>query len=142
MNPFTVHPVEIAGQIAALDAASYGRAYLGLVRGAWLDELRISQSRPVVALREAWEVIRRLLSGDLEGFSGERFSLPPGRELHYELVRPAVPLLIGAWRAGLAALAGELAGGAQGRRVRKPGDGGRRARAACGRGGACRSPRG
>ena len=34
LNPFTLHPVEIAGQIAALDAASGGRAYLGLVRGA------------------------------------------------------------------------------------------------------------
>ena len=26
LNPFTVHPVEIAGQIAALDATSNGRA--------------------------------------------------------------------------------------------------------------------
>jgi 5,10-methylenetetrahydromethanopterin reductase len=109
MNPFTVHPVEIAGQIAALDAASHGRAYLGLVRGAWLDELGVAQARPVVAVREAWEVVRRLLAGDLEGFAGERFSLPQGRELHYGLVRAAVPLLIGAWRPGLVALAGELA---------------------------------
>ena len=30
LNPFTVHPVEIAGQIAALDRASRGRAFLGL----------------------------------------------------------------------------------------------------------------
>jgi 5,10-methylenetetrahydromethanopterin reductase len=109
MNPFTVHPVEIAGQIAALDAASDGRAYLGLVRGAWLDELGVSQERPVVAIREAWEVVRRLLAGDVEGFAGERFSLPPGRELHYARRRPAVPLLIGAWLPGLVALAGELA---------------------------------
>ena len=34
LNPFTLHPVEIAGQVAALDAVSGGRAYLGLVRGA------------------------------------------------------------------------------------------------------------
>ena len=87
MNPFTVHPVEIAGQIAALDAASHGRAYLGLVRGRLARRAGCSQPRPVVALREAWEVVRRLLAGDLEGFAGERFSLPPGRELHYELVR-------------------------------------------------------
>ena len=37
LNPFTLHPVEIAGQIAALDAVSGGRAYLGLVRGSWLE---------------------------------------------------------------------------------------------------------
>ena len=30
LNPFTLHPVEIAGQVAAIDAASHGRAYLGL----------------------------------------------------------------------------------------------------------------
>src|SRR5204863_9773787 len=33
-NPFIVHPVEIAGQVAVLDAATNGRAYLGLGRGA------------------------------------------------------------------------------------------------------------
>src|ERR1700733_8191101 len=31
-NPYTLHPYEIAGQVAALDAASVGRAYLGLAR--------------------------------------------------------------------------------------------------------------
>ena len=36
-NPYTRHPYEIAGQVAALDAASAGRAYLGLARGAWLS---------------------------------------------------------------------------------------------------------
>ena len=39
LNPYTLHPVEIAGQIAALDFVSNGRAYLGLVQGAWLDRL-------------------------------------------------------------------------------------------------------
>ena len=31
-NPYTLHPYEIAGQVAALDRASGGRAYLGLAR--------------------------------------------------------------------------------------------------------------
>jgi 5,10-methylenetetrahydromethanopterin reductase len=34
LNPFTLHPYEIAGQIALLDAVSDGRAYLGLAKGA------------------------------------------------------------------------------------------------------------
>jgi 5,10-methylenetetrahydromethanopterin reductase len=108
LNPFTLHPVEIAGQIAALDAVSGGRAYLGLVRGSWLDALGI-ESRPSAALREAVEVIRRLLAGDASGFAGERFSLAPGARLRYEPVRPEVPLLIGTWGSQLAALAGEIA---------------------------------
>ena len=75
LNPFTVHPVEIAGQIAALDAASDGRAFLGLARGAWLETLGVDQSHPVTAIAEAWEVIRRLLAGDDSGFTGRRFTL-------------------------------------------------------------------
>jgi 5,10-methylenetetrahydromethanopterin reductase len=109
LNPFTLHPVEIAGQIAALDAFSRGRAYLGLVRGSWLDVLGIEPQRPVAALREAVEVVRRLLRGDTDGFAGECFSLASGACLHYEPLRPEVPLLIGAWAEGVAALAGELA---------------------------------
>jgi 5,10-methylenetetrahydromethanopterin reductase len=83
LNPFTLHPVEIAGQIAMLDAASDGRAFLGLARGAWLEELGLDQSEPVSAIREAWEVVRRLLAGEESGFAGERFSLPQGSRLRY-----------------------------------------------------------
>ena len=47
MNPYTLHPVEIAGQIAFLDAVSGGRAYLGLSPGAWLASVGITQARPL-----------------------------------------------------------------------------------------------
>lgn len=109
LNPFTLHPVEIAGQTAALDAASGGRAYLGLVRGTWLESLRLEQRRPLTALREAVEVVRRLLSGDDSGFAGERFSLEPGARLRYAPLRSEVPLLIGTWGKKTAAFAGEVA---------------------------------
>jgi 5,10-methylenetetrahydromethanopterin reductase len=106
LNPFMLHPVEIAGQIAMLDAASDGRAFLGLSRGAWLETLGVDQSEPVTAIREAWEVVGRLLAGDDSGFAGERFSLPQGSRLHYERRRPSVPLLVGTWSPKLAAFAG------------------------------------
>jgi 5,10-methylenetetrahydromethanopterin reductase len=109
LNPFTLHPVEIAGQIAALDAISDGRAYLGLVRGSWLDELGIEPRRPLTAMREAVELIRRLLAGDTSGFAGEQFSLARGAHLRYEPRRPEIPLLIGTWSDRLAAYAGEVA---------------------------------
>ena len=44
VNPFTCHPINIAGNIALLDEASQGRAYLGLARGAWLDSLGAKKS--------------------------------------------------------------------------------------------------
>ena len=109
LNPFTLHPVEIAGQIAALDAVSAGRAYLGLVQGSWLDALGIEPRRPLTAIREAVEVIRRLLSGDESGFEGEQFSLARGARLRYEPLRADVPLMIGTWGTRVAAYAGEVA---------------------------------
>lgn len=109
LNPFTVHPVEIAGQTAALDQASRGRAFLGLAAGAWLDSLGLEQSGRAPAVREAWEVVRRLLAGDDSGFEGDRFSLPSGGRLQYAVERSAVPLLVGTWSPALARFAGEAA---------------------------------
>lgn len=109
LNPYTLHPVEIAGQVAALDAASRGRAYLGLVQGSWLDRLGIEPRKPLAAVRETVEIVRRLLAGDRSGFEGELFSLAAGAGLNYEPPRPAVPLMIGTWKPRLAALAGEVA---------------------------------
>lgn len=109
LNTWLLHPVEVAGQIAALDAVSGGRAYLGLVRGAWLDAIGIAERAPMRRLREAVGAIRHLLAGREDGFASDLFPLPPGRLLQYEVVRPDVPLLIGTWGAKTAELAGELA---------------------------------
>ncbi len=109
LNPFTLHPVEIAGQIAALDRASDGRAYLGLVKGAWLDRLGLDEKRPLAGLQEAVEVVRRLLAGDRAGFAGKRFMLAPGAGLETAPVRAAVPLTIGTWGRRTAAWAGTVA---------------------------------
>ena len=109
LNPYTLHPVEIAGQVAALDRASGGRAFLGLAAGAWLGELGVEQERPLRTLREAWEVVSRLLAGDRGGFVGEVFRLPAGAGLEYDVERTRVPLLIGTWSEGLTRFAAERA---------------------------------
>jgi 5,10-methylenetetrahydromethanopterin reductase len=110
LNPYTMHPVEIAGQVAALDAASNGRAYLGLARGAWLSSIGVLQPRPVTAIREAAAVVGMLLAGDASGYRGELFTVVPGFRLRHELPRKQVPLLIGGWGERTVALAGEIAG--------------------------------
>jgi len=109
LNSNTLHPVEIAGQAAALDLASNGRAYLGLVTGSWLEQLGLDENRPLTRLREAVEVVRRLLERDTSGFAGERFTLAPGAGLEYEPLRPQVPLMIGTWRPRAAAFAATVA---------------------------------
>ncbi|MDF5754229.1 LLM class flavin-dependent oxidoreductase [Spongiactinospora sp. TRM90649] len=109
LNPFSMAPYEIAGQVAALDLASDGRAYLGLARGTWLGEVGLAQPRPTAALAECAEVVYRLLGGDTSGFEGSVFRLAPGTALRYEVRRPRPPLLIGAWGPRGAALAGRIA---------------------------------
>ncbi len=109
LNPSTLHPVELAGQAAALDLASSGRAYLGLVAGAWLDRLGLDEHKPVQRMREAVEIVRRRHAGDRSGFAGEVFTLAPGAGLEYAPARKRVPLMIGTWKPRMAALAGETA---------------------------------
>ena len=109
LNPFTLHPYEIAGQIAVLDAVSGGRAFLGLAKGAWLDRLGIEEERPLAGLREAVEIVRALIAGDETGVAGERFELAPRTTLAYPRVRDAVPLLVGTWGRKTARWAGTVA---------------------------------
>jgi 5,10-methylenetetrahydromethanopterin reductase len=97
VNPFTCHPLNIAGNIALLDEASQGRAYLGLARGAWLDWLGIEPARPIVALREAFACIRHLLTRSPAPYTGEVFRLAGGDSLRWQILRPEVPLLLGTW---------------------------------------------
>lgn len=82
LNPYTMHPVEIASVIGSLNDASGGRAYLGLARGAWLHTLGIDQRDAVTRVRAAAEFVR---------------------------TRVDVPLLIGGWGRRMVALAGEIA---------------------------------
>lgn len=109
LNPYLLHPVEIAGQIALLDAASGGRAYLGLARGAWLDTVGVSDDRPLTRIRETVAVVRHLLAGREDGYHGELYRLPEGRLFDYPVLRPDVPILLGSWGPKMLALAGEVA---------------------------------
>ena len=82
LNPYTMRPGEIAAAISMLDAASGGRAYLGLARGAWLETIGIRQVDPATAVRGAAAFVQS---------------------------RTKVPLLIGGWGRRMVALAGEIA---------------------------------
>lgn len=105
LNPVTLHPVEIAGQIALLDEASGGRAFLGLARGSWLSALGKGVGGGPGVLTEAAEVVGRLLRRDPTGYVGAHFRLAPGFVLDHPVTRPAVPLLVGTWGPRTAAAA-------------------------------------
>jgi 5,10-methylenetetrahydromethanopterin reductase len=97
VNPFTCHPINIAGNIALIDEASNGRAYLGLSRGSWLDFLGMQPKQPAVALREAFDCIRHLLRRDVSPYQGRAFKLAGGDSLRWNIARPDVPFLLGSW---------------------------------------------
>jgi len=109
LNPYTQHPYEIAGGLAALDAACGGRAYLGLARGAWLEAIGIEQHHPLDYLRDTAAIVRALLSGDERGYAGPAYRLAPGVRLRYPLPSRLPPLLLGTWGPRGAALGGEIA---------------------------------
>jgi 5,10-methylenetetrahydromethanopterin reductase len=108
-SPWTQHPVEIAAQIAYLDLLSRGRAFYGLVRGAWMERLSITQAKAIPAIRDTIAIVTALLGGDESGYRGEVFTLDAGTRLLFEPHRRHVPLLIGSWSPRLAKLAGTLA---------------------------------
>ena len=62
-NPYLVHPAWTASAIASLNETSNGRAILGLGPGdkMTLDILGVGRDKPLGKVREATEVIRKLL---------------------------------------------------------------------------------
>ena len=99
VNPFTCHPINIAGNIALIDEASNGRAYLGVARGSWLDFVGLHPARGVTALREALACVRHLLHRDPAPLPGEIFGLAGGDALRWHILRPDIPFLLGTWGA-------------------------------------------
>ena len=97
VNPFTCHPIHIAGQIALLDEVSGGRAYLGLARGAWLQALGIAPIHPVQALAEAFAAVRHLLNRSDEGVEGTHFPVAAGHKLRWPAYSSGhvLPFLLG-----------------------------------------------
>lgn len=108
--PARIHPIDIAAQAALLETLAPNQTYIGLARGAWLDDCGIHEAaRPVQAIREAWDVVRYLLSGSTGGYQGDIYPLAAHIHAPYPLPETLPPLLIGTWGQRLAALAGEIA---------------------------------
>ena len=110
--PARIPPIDIAANTALLAQLAQGGVYIGLARGAWLDEAGIAEpARPIQAIREAAAVVRYLLSGGSGGVEGEFYRIAPHIRAPYPLPPPdqPIPLLIGTWGRKLAAVAGEIA---------------------------------
>lgn len=111
-DPYSRHPALTAMAIATLDELSVGRAVLGLGAGvSGFRELGIDASRSAVAIREAVELIRRLLAGETVTVKGEVVAFHEGR-LDFAPPRAAVPIYVASQRAAGCRVAGGVADGA------------------------------
>jgi len=71
-DPYSRHPISTAASVASLAEIAPSRVVLGLgAGGRGLEEIGIERRKPVVALREAVEIIRGLLAGDTVDYSGD-----------------------------------------------------------------------
>ncbi len=111
-NPYLRHPAQIAMEIGALDELSNGRAALGLGSGlaAPIERLGIDNSRPLGAMRDAFAIVRGLLTGRSVSYEGSVFSVEDAK-LSYTPPRPDLPLLMAARGPRALALCAKIADG-------------------------------
>jgi 5,10-methylenetetrahydromethanopterin reductase len=109
-NPYTRNVALTAAAAATLDELSGGRLTLGLGAGGGLGHYGIERTRPVVAVREAVQVIRELHAGKVVTFDGSHVRMSDAR-LDFVAARQ-VPIYIAARGPKLLELAGEVADGA------------------------------
>ncbi len=106
VNPYTIHPAEIAMLAVTLDEVSGGRFNLGIAAGgaALLKWVNIAHAHPVAETRRAIHQINSLLTGEApEGWTSEAYMRIP--------VTRRVPIYLGAMGPRMLRLAGEVADG-------------------------------
>jgi 5,10-methylenetetrahydromethanopterin reductase len=111
-DPYSRHPALTAMAIATLDDISAGRAVLGIGAGvSGFKELGVSAERSAVAIREAVELIRRLLAGETVTVKGEQVTFDGGR-LDFTPPRASLPVYVASQREAGCRIAGRVADGA------------------------------
>jgi 5,10-methylenetetrahydromethanopterin reductase len=110
VSPFTIHPVQMAMAAATLDEFFPGRVTLCLGVGAPADlkAVGLDASKPLKAMREAFDAIRGLLDGQTVKFAGDAFTINDRRLV---TGRRAIPLVLAASGPQMLELAGAIADG-------------------------------
>jgi len=110
ISPSRIHPIDIASQTALLSELAQGGVYVGLARGAWLNDHGILERRPpITAIKESIDIVQRLLTGESAGYTGKVFQIAEHVRATYPIPEAMPPILIGTWGQKLAQLAGQVA---------------------------------
>ncbi|MCC6176944.1 MAG: LLM class flavin-dependent oxidoreductase [Chloroflexi bacterium] len=112
LNPYTIHPAEMAMAAATLDELSDGRFLLGLAAGAgdFLGWIGLEQTRPLTTVLETMTVVRRLLAGERVPFNGQALRGWTSDAYLRFSARP-VPIYLGAMGPRMLRAVGEAADG-------------------------------
>ena len=112
LNPYTIHPAEMAMIAATLDELSGNRFNLGIAAGAgeFLKWIGLEQTKPLAATRETILAVRRLLQGERVALDGEFMQWQEEAYLRFPAPR-VTPIYVGAMGPKMLTLAGELADG-------------------------------
>src|SRR5947209_6977542 len=115
INNWTRNPAIIAATFSTLDDLAPGRVLCGI--GAWWEPLAtkvgVDRRKPLKAMREVVQVVRRLLAMETVSFEGEFVQL---QDVEIDIVHgdrspKQVPIYIGATGDQMLALGGEIADG-------------------------------
>jgi 5,10-methylenetetrahydromethanopterin reductase len=109
-DPYSRHPAMTAAAIASLHELAPGRVILGLgAGGSGFQAMGIERKSPVAALREATELVRRLLAEPRVTYSGKVIRFDDGW-LDFKPTG-SVPIYIASTGRKILSLAGEIADG-------------------------------
>jgi 5,10-methylenetetrahydromethanopterin reductase len=121
VNPYTMHPAEIAMAAGALDELSGGRVCLGLSSGAsdFLHWVGIAPERPVTAVTETVQALRQLFAGEAVDFDGQVLHSSDGRDVRTAWTSEAylrfptrrIPIYVGAMGPAMLRSIGRVADG-------------------------------
>lgn len=109
VNPYTMHPAEIAMQAAALDELSGGRALLGIGAGAgdFLGWVGLPQPQPLATTAATLHALRALFAGERGAAAHPAWS----PEAYLRFSTRQVPLYLGAMSPKMQQLIGAAADG-------------------------------
>ena len=113
VSPFARHPAVIAMEAGSIDEISEGRLMIGLGIGQMaVTRQGVGEPRPAVSLKEACEIVRRMIAGEQVVYEGRFFSMtPPGSPLFFDTLRKRVPIHFGVMGEKSLRLAGRIADG-------------------------------
>ncbi|MFQ5912737.1 MAG: LLM class flavin-dependent oxidoreductase [Nitrospinota bacterium] len=113
VSPFTRHPGILVMEAAALDEMSGGRFTLGLgTAHAQLNKHQVKDAKPITTLREAIEMVRMVIRGEGQSYSGKVFTFGgAGVTLGFEPVRRDLPIYVGSMGPRTLQMASETADG-------------------------------